>query len=228
VLEHIPTAGNTLLSLTQNMEIGAKLYVEVPNLENILENFRTFDFFYEHISYFSPKLLSYFLEQIGFKLLMYSPLVEGQHFGLLAKKVGTTSFTSIEEFSSKSNIVQNLFSGLIEFTKKFDTKIKNIIESYSKVSIYGAGAHSIALTSRIMPDSKKLHYLFDINPQKEGKLSPLVHLPIRRPNNKALNEMDAIIIVASLHQNEIKKELTEKHYFKGSVYGTHPCIEKLI
>ena len=48
----------------------AKLFIEVPNLQPTLEECRTNDFVYEHISYFSFYSLRYLLNSLN--LEMYS------------------------------------------------------------------------------------------------------------------------------------------------------------
>mgnify|MGYP000479810824 FL=1 len=86
VLEHIPEPINVIKQIASIAQRGLKLYIEVPNAKDIIENKRFYEFFYEHVTYFSPELLTKILKKYGFTTHTVNYLVNGQHFGILCEK----------------------------------------------------------------------------------------------------------------------------------------------
>ncbi len=224
VVEHLPDPLSTLREISEFAPVGMKFYVEVPNVDDILLKNRFYDFFYEHVSYFSPGLLSGLMLGLGFETLKIEHLVQGQHFGLLCEKARSGQFNlKFSEFS------KNLFSisDFIDYTQSFIEKLEDIIQSYERVAIYGAGNHGLGVASLLNVDRDQIECFLDLNEMKEGKFSPKTHIPIRIPELSILDQLDAIVVIASLHQDDIVATLTDKFRFKGDIWATYPNIYKL-
>ena len=52
---------------------------------------------------------------------------------------------------------------------------------------------------------------------KAGKYSPKTHIPILRPQKENLQDLDAIVIIAPLHQDEIASDLRNKFAFTKDI-----------
>jgi len=224
VVEHLPDPLSTLREISELAPVGMKFYVEVPNVDDILLKNRFYDFFYEHVSYFSPNLLSGLMVSLGFKTLKVEHLVQGQHFGLLCEKVRPKELNlNFSEFS------ENLFStsDFINYTQSFLEKIEDVIQSYEKVAIYGAGNHGLGVASLLNVNDNRIQCFLDLNKMKEGKFSPKTHIPIRVPEANILDQLDAVVVIASLHQDDIVVSLRDKFRFKGDIWATYPNIFKL-
>ena len=178
VVEHLPDPLSTLREISELAPLGMKFYIEVPNVNDILIKNRFYDFFYEHVSYFSPNLLSGLMLGLGFRTLKIEYLVEGQHFGLLCEKVLPGDLNlKLSEFSE--NLLST--SDFIDYTRSFLEKLENIIQSYERVAIYGAGNHGLGVASLLNINSDRIECFLDLNKMKEGKFSPKTHIPIRVP-----------------------------------------------
>jgi hypothetical protein len=227
VLEHVPEPRDFLKQLASSLQIGARLYVEVPNLEDILQNSRVYDFFYEHLHYFSPQLLQSILEQIGFEVENFSQHKGGQHFGLLCRKVradpeSMTSF-SIGIEGNRMERIANLKENIIQLKQA----IGEVFKKYKRIAIYGAGNHAIAVTVMMDLNSSKVGCLFDLDDLKSGRFSPMSKIVIRKPTSESVNEFELIIIIAALYELEIYRHLRKCYNFKGVILGTYPSVRNL-
>lgn len=228
VLEHMTEPVSIIKEISDTLEVGSRLYVEVPNVTDILEKKRIYDFFYEHINYFSPELLEKLLRLFGFEVLRSTGLVDGQHFGLLCRKTRRVGHVDVSKL--KMAIPQRMehLNGLRSHLSAFKQELAGIFESSKSIAIYGAGSHAIAVTNLLDLTSQDVRFMLDINKLKENKYTPLSHIVIRVPTEEIVQDVDTIVIIASLHQDEIHKHLRENYNFKGRIYGTYPALAELV
>ncbi len=224
VVEHLPDPLATIAQLATIARPGLKLYIEVPNAEDIIKNNRFYDFFYEHITYFNPSLLKKIMKNFGFKTHTVTPLVQGQHFGLLCEK---TDLTPSERLPIQPAETIQTVAEFTSYTEGFLTTIGEVINSYEKLAIYGAGNHGLGVAALLNLDHERVKCFLDLNKMKAGKYSPKTHIPIKPPEKENLQELDAIIIIAPLHQDEIASDLRSKFAFTKDIWGTYPKIFKI-
>ena len=224
VLEHVPDPLVTLGELATIAQPGLKLYIEVPNAEDILEKNRFYDFFYEHVTYFNPALLRKIMNHFGFTAQTITPLMQGQHFGLLCEK---TDATFSEAPLIKPAETLQLVEEFTSYTEDFLTRIREVINSSEKLAIYGAGNHGLGVAALLDLDRKRVKCFLDLNQMKAGKYSPKTHIPIMLPEKEKLEDLDAIIIIAPLHQEEIASDLRSKFVFTKNIWGTYPDVFKI-
>lgn len=224
VLEHVPQPLATLEELARTARQGLKLYIEVPNAEDIIQQNRFYDFFYEHVTYFTPELLTKVLQNFGFTVHQATPLVQGQHFGILCEKTEPTRAEILPIQPSES--LQSVDS-FREYTDEFLKQLQKVINSYERVAIYGAGNHGLGVAALLDLDDRRVKCFLDLNKMKAGKYSPKTHIPILSPEMDSLQELEAIVIIAPLHQNEIAADLRGKFGFAKELWGTYPDIFRL-
>ncbi|MEM9274420.1 MAG: methyltransferase domain-containing protein [Cyanobacteria bacterium P01_F01_bin.143] len=224
VLEHVPDPLETIEQLASFAKLGAKLYIEVPNSEDIIKNNRFYDFFYEHVTYFNPKLLTKLLEDFGFITCSVTSLVDGQHFGILCEKTDFSQ-TKLSQTSLEDTI--QAIEGFASYTEEFLKELQKVINSYDEVAIYGAGNHGLGVVSLLELDERSIECFLDANQMKAGKYSPKTHIPIMQPKKDNLQEFDAVVIIAPLHQDEIACELSSKFGFTKDLWVTYPDLSKI-
>ncbi len=223
VLEHCPFPSRILEEISRLGVEGMKVYIEVPNVINILSNGRFYDFFYEHIHYFNPKFLKKFLSKFGLKTLETNFLADGQHFGILCEKSNSPILNDLcsQEFDSYSSTKINNFKKNMDY---FKTSFDFIINKYEEIAIYGAGSHSLGIASILDLNKKRIKYFLDLDKYKSGKYSPKTNIPIFNPYEVNLNIIQAIIIIAPLYQEEIIRNLRSEFNYKNHIWATHPSI----
>ncbi len=87
VLEHIDQPAIFLAGLRTAMP-DAPLYVEVPDLDWILENRAFWDFCYEHCNYFTPGTLASAMHGAGFQVSAQAPAFGGQYQWIVGLPAG--------------------------------------------------------------------------------------------------------------------------------------------
>lgn len=225
VLEHLPNPLDTVEQLASIAKPGLKLYIEVPNSEDIIKNYRFYDFFYEHVTYFNPDLLVKIMKNFGFTTHSVTQLVNGQHFGILCEKLETNN-KNLLPIQATGNL--QTVDNFDHYTQAFLQKIKKVIDSYDQVAIYGAGNHGLGVTSLLELNSGKVKCFLDLNKMKSGKFSPKTHIPIMPPKKEDLEKLEAIVIIAPLHQDEIISDLRNKLGFTKDLWVTYPDIGKIL
>ena len=130
-------------------------------------------------------------------------LINGQHFSILCEKTATEVEYSQEEFVDNIQSIE----GFTSYTEEFLQKLRNVIQSYENVGIYGAGAHGVGVASFLGVDSQQVRCFLDLNQMKANKYSPKTHIPIMLPEKESIQDLDSIVIIAPLHQKEIGAKL---------------------
>lgn len=224
VLEHVPNPLATIEQLFSIAKPGLKLYIEVPNAEDIIKHYRFYDFTYEHVTYFNPELLVRIMNNFGFITHSVTHLINGQHFGILCEK---TEATKTKQPQRKLVETIQDIEGFASYTEGFLKKIRELIKSYDNVAIYGAGAHGVGVAAFSDIDSKQVQCFLDLNQMKAGQYSPKTHIPIMLPEKHKIQDLDAVVIIAPLHQDDIASDLRGRFSFAKDIWGTYPDLCKI-
>lgn len=224
VLEHMLNPVEILEEISALLNKGSLVYLEVPNVDDILKRNRIVDFGYEHISYFSPELLSKILVKFGFRVIKSTELVSGQHFGILARKDRAIKNYNLDFKCGISERAKNLRNLNLE---KYRKGIRSILRERGRIAIYAAGQQGIITAVFLNLDNRKIKCFLDIDRLKANKYTPVTHIKIVQPSKEILRNLDKVIVAASLHQDEIYHNLRKQFDFKGEIYGIYPSIKKL-
>lgn len=233
VIEHVEDPIEFIQHLVALTDLGSLIYVEVPNVEDILAKLRYYDFFYEHVHYFNPETLTQLFNCFGFTAKKVVLLRQGQHFGLFLERT-SLNYLPLEESIRNLPIVKNLFEQVINFEHQRDTyfsKLENFFaqcrENKRKVAIWGAGCHGITLASHLNLDTTVIDCFIDMNLSKRGKIADLSYVPIRHPDDVDFVSLDDVVIVASLHQSSILNQLKKLVLAHTKLWGTYPTFQQL-
>lgn len=105
--------------------------------------------------------------------------------------------------------------------------LEKVLRQHKSIAVYGAGSQAITVTSLMGLTSKDISFMLDISDSKENRFTPVSHIVIRKPTEERVNEVEAIVIIATLHQKAIHRHLRQTYKFKGKIYGTYPSISEL-
>ncbi|MDT3699659.1 MAG: methyltransferase domain-containing protein [Thermincola sp.] len=220
VLEHIPDPLNTLRTVRLALANSprARIFVEVPCVEWILQNHVIWDVFYEHCSYFSADSLTTAFSSSGFKVEKINRLFGGQYLWLEA----TVSDQEPAAVINPDNSVKQLayqYAGMVNNLKTdWETKLKQLA-CMGKIAIWGAGAKGVTFANLIDPSCKWFDCVVDLNPEKQGHYLPGTGHPIVNiPELKKRGIEFAVLmnpnyreeVLALLNKARLKIQLIEK------------------
>ena len=202
VLEHVTDISGFLQGLSNNLAPGAVGIIEVPRLEKALEDKRFYDFFPDHVNYFSLETLSTTMNLHGFTVLESRATMHDEYNVVVVQKRTIKKFKEIEQ--QRINLV---------------TQIEVVLESAHQhnqtTAIWGAGAKGISIMSLINSDC--LDAVVDSDPNKKGRYVPCNQKLIEAPGILTDRQISVIIITAVAYQSTILKKLKDMNYV-GKIY----------
>lgn len=193
-LEHLPDPNSTLRGIYNNLTDEAVGLVEVPNFDMILRNNLFSEFINDHLFYFTRETLNSTLRQDGFEIIDCNEVWHDYIISAIVKK-------------GKKLDISHFY--------KYQTKLKNEIEEYirrfkdKKVAIWGAGHQALAIISLINL-ADKIKYVVDSAAFKQGKYTPVTHIPIVSPDALDSDPVDAVIVMAASYSDEVARIMRQR------------------
>lgn len=207
LLEHINTPYEFIEDIGKIANNATIVYVEVPNIEEIILHNRFYEIFNDHCGYYQKNTLISAFNRVGFSLVDEIYPFRNQHMGLFFKK---------EKISTQKEYSINLYKNL-----NFDlyiNKINNMLLNYKNIAIYGAGAHGNSLINFLSNTNKqKIQKCFDLDERKQGKFLQFSNAKIIKPCIENFKNIDCIIIAAPLYEQEIIKYIRSNGYDKDII-----------
>ena len=211
-LEHIQNPRTLLNVLRSTVKDDAEIpiFFEVPNAIDTFQRMAIWDIIYEHCSYFSPVSLSYVFSKCGFKVNNFSEEFQGQFLTIEGTKNHETANLKekqIDEINAFSKDIALFTKTFNEKLSLWQEKLKRISHQGQKVVIWGAGSKGVTFLNLIKEESSVVDYVIDINPRKNGKYIPGTGQKIRQPEFLSNYQPELIIVMNSIYQEEIKKQV---------------------
>lgn len=208
VLEHVPDIHGFLSGIHLNIKPDGVGLIEVPSLEKAITDRRFYDFFPDHVNYFSLATLRLALEMNGFEV------VSTQHDMFDEYNVATVRKRIHPDFANVVATVESLGHELREFIQRYHA-------SGHKVAIWGAGGKGLSVMAAA--GIRNVDLLVDGDPHKQGLVTPVSHLKVESPSALIGSDIGAVIITAMAYRHEIERTLIEEYRFSGdiAVLGHH-------
>jgi len=202
VLEHVPDIHSFLTGIRRNLKPGAAGLVEVPSLEKALADRRYYDFFPDHVNYFSSRTLRLALELNGFEVL------EVRHDMFDEYVVAYVRNGIHPDLAEVASTVESLGEELRAFIEHHHGRNE-------KVAIWGAGGKGLSCMAAA--GISQIDLLVDSDPNKQGLITPVTHLRVEAPETLRHSQVSAVIVTAMAYKEEITRTLTEELQFKGRI-----------
>jgi 2-polyprenyl-3-methyl-5-hydroxy-6-metoxy-1,4-benzoquinol methylase len=194
-LEHLPNINSVLSGVYNNLSDDAVGIVEVPNFDMILKKNLFFEFIRDHLFYFTKDTLETVLKLNGFEIIECEVV---WHEYIISAVVRKRKKILLEHFYRRQ---KSLKTEISEYIGKYKNK---------KVAVWGAGHEALAVIS-MMNLFDKIRYVVDSAIFKQGKYTPVTHVPIVSPATLNVDPIDAIIVMAASYSDEVVKTLREKY-----------------
>ena len=192
-LEHIPDLRTFLRALRNNLTPDAAGLVEVPNFDVMLKKGLTAEFTADHLYYFTGETFRVTLESNGFEVLSCRPV---WHDYILSAEVRRRPLLDTSPFRQKQ---QTLGREIDAFAGK-----------YGRTAVWGAGHQALAVMT-LAGLEKKICYVVDSAPFKQGKFTHATHLPIVPPERLKTDPPDAVLVMCAGFSDEVARILREQY-----------------
>lgn len=202
VLEHVDNIAQFLTGIRENLMPGAVGIIEVPRLEKALSDQRFYDFFPDHVNYFSLDTLSTAASLHGFEVLETKSTMNDEYNVVIVRRRELHNFKTVQQ---QRYILATQIDQLFADTHA-DGK---------RTAIWGTGAKGLSIMSVI--DSQCLDIVIDSDPNKIGRYVPVNQKRIQDPQSLITDNIDVIIISAVAYQTTILAKLQKLNY-TGRVY----------
>ncbi|SFO91689.1 methyltransferase domain-containing protein [Hydrogenimonas thermophila] len=193
-LEHIKYPKNFLEDVKKVLKDDGKIYIEVPNLLNSLNN-KIEDFTPDHVNYFYLNTLTSSVSNLRLEKFCDNPFLY-------------TIFSKQGNLNYKKNNKEDIINQFKEFQKSIDN-ITMELNKYKRVIFYGVGNYYLWIYNRFknLLEKKELYFMDDF-----VKKDTILNLP----KIKEYNSNDLIILCSSNRkiQEKMAKNLSNVNILK--------------
>lgn len=195
VFEHLPDPLDVLLGIKAMLNPGAVGLIEVPNGYKAMRKKCFYEFFPDHINYFSVNSLVALASQAGFNVVSCHEAFGGEYLELWVRN-------DTEEFVTK-----RLGDMIIEREKVCSNLIEKIksLSPQKKIMIFGCGAKTLSIFSGFAENiSEHIAGVIDSDPNKQGLYIPNTSIQVLSLSQCVKHKPDVVIILALSYVDEIK------------------------
>lgn len=203
VLEHVPNIPDFLAGIRRNLRPGGYGLVEVPCLETALQRQRYFDFFTDHLNYFTLRTLRLALEVSGFEVLETHHGMDGEFNVAIVRN------------PEEGDVFGSLRAAVRTVTEQLQAFIAGERAAGRRVAVWGSGGKG--LTAMALADMNGVAYVIDSDPHKTGRLTPVHFLEVRPSTALREDPVDTVVLTALAYKDEIVEMLRGDLAFRGKI-----------
>lgn len=207
VIEHVPDPLSFLLALRAALGDGARLFLETPDLDWILDQAVPFDFFYEHCSLFDGNSLVRLLARAGFESTSVERVFGGQYLWLEARAVPIPGPTPAPAEDPALAARTAALAARLAAREAHWSHWLPSLAARGPVVLWGAGAKGATLAELMDPDRRWLRAAVDVNPAKQGRYMVGSGLPVIAPADLARLRPAAVLLPNPNYGDEVGAEL---------------------
>jgi cyclopropane fatty-acyl-phospholipid synthase-like methyltransferase len=205
-LEHLPNPKDVLKGIANNLSPEAVGIIEVPNSDMLFSENLHSEFMLDHIFYYTRKTLVNLIEQCGFEVLDCQAIRYNYVLSAVVKK---------REFQNAGDMINQ--------SKNINSQIERLINAHigDKIAVWGASHQAFFVLSQI-ENVHAFEFIIDSAKMKQGKYSPVSHLPIVSPAAVDFGSLALILVAVGSYSGEVCRQLKDRYRFNGKVCVLKP------
>ena len=193
VFEHLPDPLDVLIGIRRMLNPGAVGLIEVPNGYRALRLKRFFEFFPDHVNYYSINSLVAIASDAGFNVIACKESFGGDYLELWLR--------------NEPKIKENVGEMVLHREKviaAMTIKIMELSNQGKKVVLWGCGAKTLSILSAspsyLLPN---IVGIIDSDPHKHGRYVPNTAIQVVAPDQGSKLAPDVVLILALSYSEEI-------------------------
>lgn len=193
VFEHLPDPLDVLIGIRKMLNPGAVGLIEVPYGHRSLRTKRFFDFFPDHVNYYSVNSLVALATDAGFNVIACNEAFGGDYLELWTRfEPGPARW--FNELVAARERVCGALAG----------KIREICQQKQRLAVWGCGAKALSIFSATTTETLDLiDCVIDSDPHKHGKFVPRSSIAVLPPEQAAQRNPDVVLVLALSYREEI-------------------------
>jgi len=214
VLETVPNPRQFLTDLHHMIAEPdrAVVYFEVPNAAYMFNNRATWSVYYEQYGHFTEHTLANLFNRCGFEVLdSGSCYEEGQYIYVEAKPIpgplpaDEPGDEKVHKLPEELQVFADAQRSNIEFWQR---RLDDLRLAEKQVVTWGSAGKGCSFLN-LLNTHELVHYVVDINPDRQEKYIPGSAQKVVAPEFIAEYRPDVIIITNPIYEQEIKKQVCE-------------------
>ena len=242
-ISHIENLSEVFKAVKMTLSDDGVFVFEDPSLYSVLNNTSYDQFYDEHVHIFSVTALDNILMKNGLKIFRVENLsVHGGSNRIYVSHLPVHTFFRFRpvEMSVSENLQKecdfglNEFNTYQEFAKRVEKSKNDLVELLVKLKNDGKRIMSIGATYKSATifnycniDSSLIEYITDTTPNKQGKYSPGMHIPIISPEEGFNESVDYAFLGAWNFSKEIMNN-EQAYVNRGGKFITHVPEVKIL
>jgi SAM-dependent methyltransferase len=202
VLEHVHDIAGMLAGLRRNLVPGGVGIIEVPRLEKAINDLRFYDFFPDHVNYFTLDSLRTALEINGFEVLDLRSTMYDEYNVAIVRVVTPIDLSTVE-------------NNIGTLVKEIDQLFEQSKQQNKTTAMWGAGAKGLSIMSNL--NVNNVDHLVDSDTNKQGRYTAISELLIEPVETLTTCNVDVLVVTAVAYQQAILDKLSN-HQYAGEVY----------
>lgn len=210
VLEHLGKPAVCLEKIRSILAPQGVLYIEVPDSQDTDSSIYRF-YHHEHLLYFTPQILSSYLQAAGFQPLACerfdsNPMGSGFSYPVI-RSVSTAgkpsvlqAFPGYAEGVYSQNKMRNT-AHLELLLAPVRRRLHELKATQKSIGLFGAGPHTMDFLELLEAENIQWSKVFDNNPNKQGK--SMRGIPIVKPDENTLKSVDCVLVSSAEFEKEM-------------------------
>lgn len=239
VLAHVPDVNDFVAGIATLLKPDGVVTMEFPHVVRLIEQMQFDTIYHEHFSYFSFHTVERIFAAQGLTLFDVEELsTHGGSLRIYGRHAGNSSL-KIE--SSVRDLKEREIAGgyhLAEGYSGFDAQVQKVKRDLLKFLIqareegksvvgYGAAAKGNTLLNYCGVGVDLVGYVVDLNPMKQGRFLPGVRIPVKAPDQIAIDKPDYVLILPWNLKTEIVNQLDYIRSWNGRFVVPIPSLQIL-
>jgi SAM-dependent methyltransferase len=239
VLAHVPDIVDFVKGLKIALKPTGVITMEFPHLMELIKNNQFDTIYHEHFSYLSFYTVERIFRSVGLEMFDVEKLsthggsirIYAKHIEDNEKEISTNVVELLREEITWGITNLSTYAKFKELAFRIKVDLLDFLLHCKKgnksVAAYGAAAKGNTLLNYCGIKNDLIHFVVDLNPNKQGKFLPGSHIPVVNEQFLVENQPDYVLILPWNLKSEITQQLAYIKKWGGKFVIPIPSLEIL-